>query len=407
MGERANMKVRVRDFQSIKEAEIEVGGISVIVGPSDIGKSAFIRAVNFALSNKLGNWYVNHDASMCSVEFEEDGEVLVKWEKGKKVNRYTVSSEPEPFNKVGRGVVPQQVFDALGIHEIDTGKLTLLPQVQSQHAYAFILDMTEGEISASLSSLTDAALSLEAARLCASDLRENASLLKLRRSDLEEAEERLVKFEGVDEVAISSQALEELLKELHALGDLLGRAEEFGALESFLNSIDISSVEVTEPEIPVRRFKVIRGLGEYGALAELPEIPDDLVPQIGIGESQVQALVQATEYVELESLPSIEEVKVPSEVDTEKLADVLRDAEEICTLMELPNMSEVSLPSTQPGLTSAIETLARYQEVVADIGEVQVAIDEAESGKKQAELEHHELLADYEECPLCGEVAHG
>jgi AAA15 family ATPase/GTPase len=39
-------KLRIKNFQIHKDLEIEFGPITTIVGPSDIGKSAVLRALN-------------------------------------------------------------------------------------------------------------------------------------------------------------------------------------------------------------------------------------------------------------------------------------------------------------------------------------------------------------------------
>ena len=52
------MKIKVENFQSIKNAEIEVEGLTVICGDNSIGKSALARAFNGVFTNLRGNAHV-------------------------------------------------------------------------------------------------------------------------------------------------------------------------------------------------------------------------------------------------------------------------------------------------------------------------------------------------------------
>ncbi len=51
------VKVRVKNFQSIREAEVEVKGLTVITGPNNSGKTAFMRAVK-GEEGVCGSWFV-------------------------------------------------------------------------------------------------------------------------------------------------------------------------------------------------------------------------------------------------------------------------------------------------------------------------------------------------------------
>ena len=62
------MKLIVENFQSLKKAEIEIPiGFTSITGPSDIGKSAIVRAFQAAVFGWPSYWFVRNGSPYCHV----------------------------------------------------------------------------------------------------------------------------------------------------------------------------------------------------------------------------------------------------------------------------------------------------------------------------------------------------
>lgn len=86
MPERTTVALRglkVRDFQSLAQVELELGQLTVIVGASNSGKSAVVRALQAALFNRSGGEFVREGAESCRVELAFAGGNLV-WTKPRK-----------------------------------------------------------------------------------------------------------------------------------------------------------------------------------------------------------------------------------------------------------------------------------------------------------------------------------
>ena len=64
------MKVTVENFQSIKRAEIDVDGFTVITGPNNSGKTALMRAIRGAFQNAPGSAFIRHGEKECRVEVD-------------------------------------------------------------------------------------------------------------------------------------------------------------------------------------------------------------------------------------------------------------------------------------------------------------------------------------------------
>ena len=80
-------KVKIKDFQSIEKADLEISGFTVITGKNNSGKSAVQRAIRGVFQNTRGHAFVRHEKphSEVSLSFEDGNSVT--WLKGKKENK--------------------------------------------------------------------------------------------------------------------------------------------------------------------------------------------------------------------------------------------------------------------------------------------------------------------------------
>ena len=69
MSNRYLTEIRLENFQDHKDSVVSLtNGINLIVGSSDAGKSAILRAVNFVFHNNLkGDSFIRHGTSECKV----------------------------------------------------------------------------------------------------------------------------------------------------------------------------------------------------------------------------------------------------------------------------------------------------------------------------------------------------
>lgn len=205
------VRIRVRNFQSIVDAEIEVVGFTVVTGPNNSGKTAFIRAVQGLYSNPGGDAFVRHGAEKLVVDmtFVDDGQ-SVRWEKGPKVKpTYTVAGK---VLHPGRGV-PDEVL-ALGVRPIQVGPMTLWPQVAPQFVgQVFLLDLPGSSVAEAVADVDRVGRLTQALRFAESDKRSAASELRVRRQDVETVKSDLETYAGVDAVAAAVAHVEALLEE--------------------------------------------------------------------------------------------------------------------------------------------------------------------------------------------------
>ena len=124
-------KIIIENFQCHDETILEPAptGLTVITGPSDHGKSAVVRAIKWLMYNRpLGNDFVRHGQSECTVTLELDDAVVVR-RRTASFNQYYVNDQL--YEGFGNNV-PLEVQKALGIYNYDVGDETLRLNVAGQ-----------------------------------------------------------------------------------------------------------------------------------------------------------------------------------------------------------------------------------------------------------------------------------
>ena len=214
-------RLRVKNFQSIEDASLDVDGLTVVTGPNNSGKTAMIRAVYGAFTNARGTKYVRHGKASCEVSLDfADGRSLV-WEKGEKVNRYVLDGKT--LNKVGQGAPPEMT--SLGVLPVEASGRELWPQFAHQFVgQVFLIDEPGSVLAEAIADVTRVGVLNEALRNAQSDRRTAASDLKLRQADVSKHEAAAKKFDGLDDALKLASEVDAVRADLAALQRQLDEA---------------------------------------------------------------------------------------------------------------------------------------------------------------------------------------
>ena len=403
-------KVRVRNFQSIEDAELVIDKLTVVTGTNNAGKSAFFRAVRGALTNARGSGFVRHGRGHCTVDIEdlESGRKL-RWEKGAKVNRYIVDGKT--FDRVGHGVPPEaQVF---GVAAVSAGNSDLWPQIAPQITGVSFLLHEPGSVIAEAVADVDRVNQLgRALKACESDRRTAKNDLKTRREDAKILEERREGFSGLDEVV---EALTEL-EERRLLGERVAKAH--GNLAK-LGHRYAGAIEIVER---------LAGLDTLEAPVPLEDRVDDAeacgaeLAAMQSFQERYEGAVSAAEA--LEGLDDVEEA-LPSDdrvVYIEKFRHALgvtvdlvlrwdqakeeqdraHEAEAALEGVSLDDEPVRAIEKLRKALTSARGLVRRRNELLDEVEQLTTSVMEHEKALEQTVQEAGTILGTYEECPTCG-----
>lgn len=216
-------RVVIQNYQSIKRADLRLGEITVVIGPSDMGKSALIRALRDWAYNGSGNKFVTVGADTTRVACALGRKLKVVWEKrtGKKKNvgRYVVADgetgEKIAYEKFGRAV-PPEVVDLTKIRPIVVDDLRFNVHVAEQDEAAFLLakSWTPTMVAKIVGRISGIDALVLANRDLNRKLTEAKGAAKRTRVRVDEFLGALEAFEGLD-------ALEEKVKQAQGVADRL------------------------------------------------------------------------------------------------------------------------------------------------------------------------------------------
>jgi exonuclease SbcC len=235
--------VAITNFQSVEDAKINLGAWTVIVGKSNSGKSAVVRALRAVARN------VNSPSSVRagSKQFTATvsiGDTDVSIERGKSQSTYRVTDhgkgDEQVYTKAGRAV-PEDVESTLNLPVHAGQDLTFATQLDAPYlldASASTVAATLGDLS-NVSRLHDASKEANRIRLASEATVKTrvADVTAIRaqiaeqfstiRSDKSRVEEAKVLLDSVRTAAGEADRLEALLRDLAMTESALQQLQEF------------------------------------------------------------------------------------------------------------------------------------------------------------------------------------
>ncbi len=246
-------KLTLKDFQNHESSTLSFSpGVNVIVGSSDAGKSALIRALEWVRTNRpRGDGFIRHGKKSCSVQVEcvsDKTHVIERSRTGRK-NEYRLDNN---MMKAVGSDVPMVITDCLKLDDLN---------VQRQLSPHFLVLDSPGAVAKSISS----AIHLEEMDACVSEANRRVRSLNNR-------------------VTAEEESIESFAKELETFKDLAQLASDLEQAEELHSNVN---------ELTIKRnslFVSIETLTETEAL--LASLPDKdavkaVLEQIGALEDVV------------------------------------------------------------------------------------------------------------------------
>jgi hypothetical protein len=399
-----SVKIRIQNVQSIRDATLVVDGFTVVTGPNNSGKTASQRAVRGVFTNASSGPLLRHGEDQLTVDLQFSDGNSVKWEKGDKVNRYTVNGKV--LSAVGRGVPPEVA--ALGVMPVKAASDSLWPQIAEQFGgVLFLVDRPGSVVAEALSDVDKVGKLSEALRLSESDRRSTSSELKVRLVDLTAAEDEVQFYENLSTAEDSVTKLEGLFELTENL------SEEAALVSGFRDRTRNYAAEISLFEgAPSSPFPT-RGVEEASAartsLSEASALQE--------AAQRAREVLCSFEGVRKLSLPETEE---PSRLKGE----LLSSSQALGLLLSSRSTYEEALQA-QAGASKInlpqVENLLKVDQLIKGLKELQRRLSDAQENLK-AELSRlqsasetydeqitlvSELLGEVGECPTCKTVCEG
>ena len=400
------VQVRIQNFQSIKDQTLEIEGLTVIAGQNNAGKTAVIRALTGVFANTPGHYYVRNGEDFCSVELTfEDGNTVL-WEKGPKIRpRYRINGGP--YLHPGKEV-PQQVLD-LGVLPITAANQTLWPQIAQQFTgQVFLLDQPGSVVAETVADVERVGKLSKALKLAQSDRRSISSDLKVRRKDLQDLQNELDGYAGIDAVSDELDSIEGSWKQVRETGSsILATRKLRDGLRSA--QAQIAALEGID--------KV--GLPGPQAAQDASETKSRIHTLRGIGTRYKAAQAACA------SLEGVESLDIPVVGDTAKVVESIRSLSRLRGRLEtaqetLQRMQEVAgveqygsgyleedavgCIKVKGAVLNLKQIAERHTAALLEQKKLERSQQEARAELDTAESQVKTLLGDRGECPVCGTV---
>jgi len=246
------MRILVENFQSIEKAEIELqsGSITAVVGDSNSGKSALVRAVRSLIVNPRSTNFIREGKKYTRVALEFE-DTVVGWQKDSSGSVVYVIDD-ERISKFGRSI-PEQVVSSLRLSPISFGVGESLLNVRSQFDPMFFVGDTGPARYAVLAELAGLSYLSDAVRKLKTELRGIGPKVELLNSEIFSLEEFIfseeVELAAIKDLYSKAVDLNKYIFQLtEKLDTLLSLKESFLSLvavkRSLLLDLDfLSSIE--------------------------------------------------------------------------------------------------------------------------------------------------------------------
>lgn len=201
--------VKIKNFQSHKNTSLEFHkGVNVIVGDSDQGKTAILRALRFAIWNQpLGDRFRSRWGGDTIVEIATNGNTITRI-KTDNQNEYVLNDEIT-FKALRTGV-PDEIQSALNLSDINT---------QYQLDGHYLLSRTPGEVAAHFNKVAKLESIDISRKNIQSDLKKSVMEYDIKKKSLTDKIEELEKYKYLEKAEIELENIELLEKERNTLAN--------------------------------------------------------------------------------------------------------------------------------------------------------------------------------------------
>jgi len=394
------VRVDVHNFQSIQDGVVDIDGFSVVVGRSNIGKSALVRAIKAALTGAPADNYVRHAPDcqrilkgsksckcFCSVHIQGPGVDLL-WEKGDAVNRYVHNGSEHTV--VGKGT-PEFLGPAFAPIHIGGDTTPTLLQVADQFRPLFILDRSGTAVADVLSDVAKLDEINDASRAVERDRRECSSTRKVRERDLKELEQTIALYADLDTVLVRVKAVEAGAEAVAALDAKVKTVERLAAASAAV----VSAIGALAPVETLEVRPIARLLEQSATLGTVTRWRDSLHAKAAA----------------VDALKGVVDVSIPDRSGMSAQAGTCARLDAwtaqlvaIKALFTKFNVVEAAtVPDNTPlmSLHSSYRTLAGWADKMSG---VEVVVAQLQKAAAAAEAEEIAVLAEFkalEVCPTC------
>ena len=284
-------QAKVKNFQSIADVTVDFGSFTVMVGPSNSGKSAFLRGVRTCVRNSFVPSNVRQGTSKSEVDLEFNDGVQVGIERGKSLSTYKMGSGSSVFTKSSR-TVPDEVMAALRFPLLDS----IDPSFSFQFDKPFLLSESGSTAAQVIGSLTNVSMLHQAVREANRRRQEASGVLKVREKDVERYTAQLETFRDLPGTKKKLQNAEEKFNSVRSQQRLLDNLTSAVSVVEFSMS-ELDSIDETPPTNKTEEILHLRELNDE--LKALSKVANNLASTISFLKSDVAEVKKIKSDIDL------------------------------------------------------------------------------------------------------------
>lgn len=276
-------KLLVEDFQNHVRTLVEFDPhLTTLVGRSDSGKSAIVRALIWLMTNQpRGDYFIRHGEDKTTVSLWLDGHIIHR-EKGKGRNIYQLDNGTF-YEAFGTGV-PDEIANLINI-----GPSNLQRQLDSP----FLLSLSPGEASRELNAVVNLDLIDSVLSTLANEHKKAKTLFQDAEDRLAQARHKKKDLEWVKQADKDYQDIEKLE------GEITTERDDINDLTSLVSSLEDIDLRLNSSSHNLKEMEDLVKMGEEICTAR--EDVDDLRALL----NQINKINEQTEEVQ-EEIVSIE-----------------------------------------------------------------------------------------------------
>ena len=406
-----NFSLKIEDFQSIGNAELEfIPGINLIVGQSNSGKTAILRAIDSVLTNPTyAKSFIKHHTNEACVTFSYDNN-NVSWKKSAKGGT-TYNVNTEEYSKMGTS----DLFDILpnnGFVKSDNGEVM---NIEGEWNLPFPFDRTPSELFKLFENVfcvSDSATILKSFKEEETDINKQIGDTK---DKVQKAKNKLSALEELEK-EVDLPKIKRELKEFEAKAeDLFNMNNDYEiirkseVLDSFVLDEKLppetdSLTKLVEVEKDTKFVsEVAQKIKFYKTLPEIMEVPETLK----------EYLATFDDLIVVENACLADNFMIDKEVEiSEKLlpsyCSLLEDLEDIekGALADKINIDRSCGEDTSLSLADYLAMAEDLEDIIKCFKKCKTLTAQGkELVDKITELEAQ--LKEYKVCPLCGQKING
>lgn len=228
-------KIVLSNFMAHAQTELKLSdGLTVLVGPNNIGKSTVAVALKILARNANSNFVMQHDQKECSISVETSEGHSIQWIKRKSPS-YVINGQSK--DRLGRGGTPPELDETLRLAAVEFEDKDFEPHFGDQKSPIFLINRPPSQIAQFFSTTSDAEKLVAMQRLHQRHRSEAQTKSKLLSAQNETIQQSIQSLESIPKLELELASLE-----LESQS-LLSLANEIEKLETLIHSYAVLTVE--------------------------------------------------------------------------------------------------------------------------------------------------------------------